>query len=103
MTTPDPSSGSRPARSLAGKVAIVTGAGALGNGIGNGRASALLLAADGCTVICASFPILQASLSLQPAPVVASHCSYDILYSASRRITVAKQRTPDDDAIITDF
>lgn len=48
---PDSSSGSPPSRSLAGKVAIVTGAGALGNGIGNGRASALLLAADGCTVI----------------------------------------------------
>jgi NAD(P)-dependent dehydrogenase (short-subunit alcohol dehydrogenase family) len=45
-------SGIRPQRSLAGKVAIVTGAGALGDGIGNGRASAILLAEDGCTVIC---------------------------------------------------
>ena len=84
MTTPDPSSGSRPARSLASKVAIVTGAGSLGTGIGNGRASALLLAADGCTVICASFPILQAPISLQAAHVVAIHCPYDGIYSASR-------------------
>jgi NAD(P)-dependent dehydrogenase (short-subunit alcohol dehydrogenase family) len=45
-------SGIRPQRSLAGKVAIVTGAGAQGEGIGNGRASAILLAEDGCTVIC---------------------------------------------------
>lgn len=48
----DSDSGTRPTRSLTNKVAIVTGAGALGSGIGNGRASALLLAADGCTVIC---------------------------------------------------
>ena len=45
-------SGIRPKRSLAGKVAIVTGAGSLGDGIGNGRASAILLAEDGCNVIC---------------------------------------------------
>lgn len=45
-------SGIRPQRSLVGKVAIVTGAGAQGDGIGNGRASAILLAEDGCTVIC---------------------------------------------------
>lgn len=37
----------RPTRSLKGKVAIVTGAGALGEGIGNGRASAVLLAEAG--------------------------------------------------------
>lgn len=43
----------RPTRSLQGKVAIVTGAGALLGGIGNGRATAILLAEDGCFVICA--------------------------------------------------
>ncbi|KAK2737131.1 hypothetical protein FQN57_000470 [Myotisia sp. PD_48] len=42
----------RPSRSLAGKVAIVTGAGCLGDGIGNGRAAAILLAEDGASVIC---------------------------------------------------
>jgi NAD(P)-dependent dehydrogenase (short-subunit alcohol dehydrogenase family) len=39
-------------RSLYGKVAIVTGAGCKGSGIGNGRAAAILLAADGCSVLC---------------------------------------------------
>ncbi|KJK60783.1 classical c SDR [Aspergillus parasiticus SU-1] len=41
-----------PSRSLQGKTAIVTGAGCLGNGIGNGRAIAILLASDGCNVLC---------------------------------------------------
>ncbi|EAS29750.3 short chain dehydrogenase/reductase SDR [Coccidioides immitis RS] len=42
----------RPSRSLVGKVAVVTGAGCLGDGIGNGRATAVLLAEDGAAVIC---------------------------------------------------
>jgi NAD(P)-dependent dehydrogenase (short-subunit alcohol dehydrogenase family) len=42
----------RPSRSLQGRVAIVTGAGALGDGIGNGRAAAILLAEIGCSVVC---------------------------------------------------
>ena len=42
----------RPTRSLSGRVAIVTGAGAAGDGIGNGRASAVLLAEAGCSVVC---------------------------------------------------
>ncbi|KIX03669.1 uncharacterized protein Z518_07222 [Rhinocladiella mackenziei CBS 650.93] len=42
----------KPSRSLANKVAIITGAGAQGDGIGNGRASAILLADDGCSVVC---------------------------------------------------
>lgn len=41
-----------PSRSLKGKVAIVTGAGCLGDGIGNGRAISILLADDGCDVLC---------------------------------------------------
>lgn len=41
-----------PSRSLAGKVAIVTGAGCEGDRIGNGRAISILLARDGCSVIC---------------------------------------------------
>lgn len=41
-----------PSRSLVGKTAIVTGAGCLGDGIGNGRAISILLADDGCDVIC---------------------------------------------------
>lgn len=42
----------RPTRSLKGRVAIVTGAGAIGEGIGNGRASAILLAEAGASVVC---------------------------------------------------
>ncbi|KAI0157640.1 hypothetical protein GGR57DRAFT_51147 [Xylariaceae sp. FL1272] len=42
----------RPVRSLKGRVAIVTGAGALPGGIGNGRAAAVMLAEDGCSVVC---------------------------------------------------
>ncbi|KAL9534211.1 hypothetical protein SMMN14_02870 [Sphaerulina musiva] len=42
----------RPTRSLKGRTAIVTGAGAAGDGIGNGRAAAILLAEAGCSVVC---------------------------------------------------
>ena len=42
----------KPPRSLSGKVAIITGAGAAGDGIGNGRASAILMADEGCSVVC---------------------------------------------------
>ena len=36
---------------LAGKVAIVTGAGSAGDGIGNGRAAAILFAREGAKVL----------------------------------------------------
>jgi NAD(P)-dependent dehydrogenase (short-subunit alcohol dehydrogenase family) len=42
----------RPSSSLTGRVAIVTGAGAAPNALGNGRAAAILLAEDGCSVVC---------------------------------------------------
>ncbi|KAF4447334.1 hypothetical protein F53441_9131 [Fusarium austroafricanum] len=41
-----------PSRSLKDKVAIVTGAGCFGDGIGNGRAISIMLANEGCNVIC---------------------------------------------------
>ncbi|PSR80536.1 2-(S)-hydroxypropyl-CoM dehydrogenase [Coniella lustricola] len=41
-----------PSRSLSGKVAIVTGAGSAGDGIGNGRAISIMLADEGCNVVC---------------------------------------------------
>ncbi|KAF2028526.1 NAD(P)-binding protein [Setomelanomma holmii] len=41
-----------PSRGLKGKVAIVTGAGCAGDGIGNGRAISIMLADEGCSVIC---------------------------------------------------
>jgi NAD(P)-dependent dehydrogenase (short-subunit alcohol dehydrogenase family) len=42
----------RPTRSLHTRVAVVTGAGSIGSGIGNGRAAAILLAEAGCSVLC---------------------------------------------------
>lgn len=41
-----------PSRGLKGKAAIVTGAGCVGEGIGNGRAIAIMLADEGCNVLC---------------------------------------------------
>lgn len=41
-----------PSRGLHGKVAIVTGAGCAGDGIGNGRAISIMLAREGCNVVC---------------------------------------------------
>ena len=56
MTTPtqDYKIPPRPTRSLEGRVAIVTGAGsrALNSGIGNGRATSILLAEAGARVVC---------------------------------------------------
>lgn len=54
MTEPIPP---RPSRSLTGRVAIVTGAGATPKSIGNGRAAAVMLAEDGCAVICVDLKI----------------------------------------------
>ncbi|PVH76493.1 NAD(P)-binding protein [Cadophora sp. DSE1049] len=55
----------RPTRSLAGKVAIVTGAGAVGDGIGNARAAAILLAEDGCSVVCVDMNIALAQRTVE--------------------------------------
>ncbi|KAF2114764.1 hypothetical protein BDV96DRAFT_494114 [Lophiotrema nucula] len=41
-----------PSRGLKDKVAIVTGAGCEGEGIGNGRAISVMLADEGCNVLC---------------------------------------------------
>jgi NAD(P)-dependent dehydrogenase (short-subunit alcohol dehydrogenase family) len=41
-----------PSRGLRGRVAIVTGAGCAGDGIGNGRAISIMLADEGCNVLC---------------------------------------------------
>lgn len=54
-----------PTRSLIGKTAIVTGAGCLGDGIGNGRAIAILLADDGCNVICVDRNLEWASKTVE--------------------------------------
>ena len=56
----NPTVPSRPSRSLADRVAIVTGAGSQGDGIGNGRAAAVLLAEAGCTVVCVDMKLEDA-------------------------------------------
>lgn len=55
----------RPSRRLDGKVAIVTGAGSLGDGLGNGRAISLLLAGDGATVLCADRDLAMAERTVE--------------------------------------
>ncbi|KAJ5800345.1 uncharacterized protein N7518_002413 [Penicillium psychrosexuale] len=54
-----------PSRSLVGKAAIVTGAGCLGDGIGNGRAISILLADDGCDVICVDLNLEWANKTVE--------------------------------------
>lgn len=55
----------KPPRSLAGQVAIITGAGAAGDGIGNGRAAAILLADEGCAVVCVDRDIALAQRTVE--------------------------------------
>ncbi|KAI2604113.1 uncharacterized protein GGS25DRAFT_525392 [Hypoxylon fragiforme] len=56
----------KPSRSLAGKVAIVTGAGCEGDGLGNGRAISMLLAEDGAAVVCADLNLAWAEHVTKP-------------------------------------
>lgn len=55
----------RPSRSLRGKVAIVTGAGSAGSGIGNGRATAILLAEAGSNVLCCDLSGANAAFTVE--------------------------------------
>ena len=53
---------------LAGKVAIVTGGGAADNGIGNGRAAAILLARAGAKVLVVDLDRDRAELAARESP-----------------------------------
>lgn len=55
----------RPSRRLDEKVAIVTGAGSLGDGLGNGRATSILLAEAGATVLCADRDLATAERTVE--------------------------------------
>jgi NAD(P)-dependent dehydrogenase (short-subunit alcohol dehydrogenase family) len=57
------------ARRLAGKVAIVTGAGSSGPGMGNGKATAILFAREGAKVLCVDQVIGRAE---ETASIIAS-------------------------------
>ncbi|KAH7017098.1 hypothetical protein EDB80DRAFT_760566 [Ilyonectria destructans] len=56
-----------PPRSFSGKVAIVTGAGCVGDGIGNGRAISIMLADEGCNVICLDMDLAWAAKTAEMA------------------------------------
>ena len=56
-----------PSRSLRGKVAIVTGAGCAGDGIGNGRAISIMLADEGCDVVCLDMDLAWATKTAEMA------------------------------------
>ncbi|KAM0467150.1 hypothetical protein ACHAPV_000674 [Trichoderma viride] len=63
--TPSTALPPRPSQRLDGKVAIVTGAGSLGDGLGNGRATAILLAEAGATVVCADRDLATAQRTME--------------------------------------
>ncbi|MGZ0189707.1 MAG: hypothetical protein ACKVH0_17165, partial [Alphaproteobacteria bacterium] len=50
---------------LSGKVALVTGGGAVGDGIGNGRAASILLARDGAKVVVVDLDLPLAERTVQ--------------------------------------
>lgn len=56
-----------PSRGLKGKVAIVTGAGCEGEGIGNGRAISIMLADEGCNVVCVDLNLSWAQKTVEIA------------------------------------
>lgn len=67
MSSPDTAENElppRPSQSLAGKVAIVTGAGSQSAGIGNGRAAAILLVEAGASVICSDINLDWANMTV---------------------------------------
>jgi NAD(P)-dependent dehydrogenase (short-subunit alcohol dehydrogenase family) len=89
----------RPTRSLTGRVAIVTGAGAAGDGIGNGRASAILLAEAGCAVVCVD---MQASLAERTVQMIESE-GYGQAVAAVGDVTKAEDCTAVADLAVTNF
>ena len=64
---PDEPTPPRPSHTLKNRVAIVTGAGAAGDGLGNARAASILLAADHCSVVCVD---LDLSLAQRTASMI---------------------------------
>jgi NAD(P)-dependent dehydrogenase (short-subunit alcohol dehydrogenase family) len=82
-----------PLRGLRGKVAIVTGAGCSGDGIGNGRAISIMLAAEGCNVLCLD---LNLSWAQTTADMASSHgaraiaCTGDVTQAVDCEKVVAQ-------------
>ncbi|KAH8897963.1 NAD(P)-binding protein [Thozetella sp. PMI_491] len=75
-----------PSRSLKGRAAIVTGAGCVGEGIGNGRAISILLADDGADVICVDLNLEWAN---KTAEMINAHPGRGTAIAAQGDITKA--------------
>ncbi|HMK67678.1 MAG TPA: SDR family NAD(P)-dependent oxidoreductase, partial [Stellaceae bacterium] len=76
---------------LAGKVAIVTGGGAAGDGIGNGRAAAILLARAGTRVLVVDrdLPLAERTVAMIAAEGgTAAACAADITDEKQAAATV---------------
>jgi NAD(P)-dependent dehydrogenase (short-subunit alcohol dehydrogenase family) len=70
---------------LAGKVAIVTGAGSRGEGIGNGKAAAILFAREGARVVCVDTVVdraLETASAIQSEGGIASVLEGDVSHRA---------------------
>jgi NAD(P)-dependent dehydrogenase (short-subunit alcohol dehydrogenase family) len=88
MATP-----TRPTRSLAGLVAIITGAGSSAAGIGNGRATAILLAEVGCNVVCSDISLVSAqeTVSMIEAEATSSASSFGKAIAVETDVSVESQ------------
>lgn len=78
-----------PSRSFRDKVALVTGAGCVGEGIGNGRAIAIMLATDGCDVVCVD---QELSWATRTADMVNSRPDRGRAVAVRADVTVATDR-----------
>lgn len=74
-----------PTRGLTGKVALVTGAGCHDSGLGNGRAISIMLADEGCNVICLD---LNASWAARTAEIANSKPGRGIAVATRGDVTV---------------
>jgi NAD(P)-dependent dehydrogenase (short-subunit alcohol dehydrogenase family) len=82
---------------LQGKIAIVTGAGSRGPGIGNGKAAAILFAREGASVLCVDIRSEHAEETVSiiaSAGGTASACAADVTRAADcrRMVQVALER-----------
>src|SRR5437763_14759535 len=78
---------------LAGKIAIVTGAGSRGPGVGNGKAAAILMAREGARVLCVDAEQERAEETVR---VIRGERGEAVSFAA------AVTRKPDCDAMVAD-
>ena len=66
---------------MMGRVAIVTGGGSVGEGVGNGRAASMLLAREGASVLVVDLDKAAADVE----PLIAEHARWAIEEIRARR------------------